>query len=260
MTPKDLGLPETHQGREEAILQAITEDGRHDPIQWVKIVSSDAKHYLELMVMEDALKIKGVRLNVTAATAQHLADYLGACLPTAKILDLVWAQREVTVGPHTQPINSTTIGMIKHSQAIDKDLAGNPEGRVISTLGKHWVIDRDIRDKQRLPNQAINYGWHWTNLHKGSPTASLLKDPETGMYVRMIQSRGWHHDIGHTDYSQICRLVARDCVLDSNPADLADILRDPELFHLVLTNSKPLEDHRHPFVPQRYMGMTIFGK
>ena len=256
MTPEELGLPPTSAHREEAIIKAVVEDGDYDPVEWVPLVLDDR---LEVMVMADSLKLKGVRLNVTAETAQHIADSFGACLPTAKILDQMWLQREVTLPPFPQPITSSTEGMIRHSQAIDSYLNADDYGKRVSTLGKHWIIDRDIEDRQKIPNQAINYGWHWTNPNEGGVTATQIKNPNTGMYVRMIQSRGWHHNIHHVDYSQILRLVALDCTLDGELADLSDILTDPELFGLALSNKKPLKSHRHPFVEQRYVGATIFG-
>lgn len=257
MTPEELGLSDTNKGREEVILRIVTEQGGNDPIRWVTLRMGDR---LELRVMADTLKIKGVRLNVTAETAQHLADHFGACLPTAKILDQIWLQREVTLSPCTQKINSTTRGMIAHSDAIDRQLKDkDAEGKLVSTLGKHWILDADVLDRKKLNDQAVNYGWHWTRPQNGSTTATLIKNPSTGQYYRMIQSRGWHHNIRHVDYSQVLRLVARDCILDGERADFAEILTSSELFSLVLANHHPLESHRHPFVPQKYMGMTVIA-
>lgn len=248
--------------REQLIIDAV-QDGDYD-VEFRTVVIRDDDHEVELSVFADALKVDGIRVNGTAATCQHVADLTGCCLLTPKIADQVWLQRDVTLEPNTQTINSTTAGMIKHHEAIEQglDKLDVAEG-LIDTIGKLWVLDEDIVRAQKLPNQAINYGWHfrpgtsWGGIN-GNVTASLIKDPETKQYVHMIQSRGWHHDIAHVDYSQVIRLVARDCLLDGQEADLADILKG-DLASLVSHNGK-LSFHRHPFVEQQYVGTTIIGR
>jgi len=270
-------LPAKHgSAREQAIIDAVLDD--NCDLHWSEVTSKEGDHEGTFRVFSDALKLIVMlddgdddeetsehapvvtRVNVTADTAQHIADILGACLPTAKLLDLMWLQRDVTLTPNTRQITAKTKAMIEHSQKIDAQLKeqDNPEG-LLSTVGKHWVLDTSILKKK---NRAINYGWHFlgTNFQglKGEVAVSLYKDPKTKQYGRLIQGRGSHHDITHVDYSQICRLVARDCEVDGNVMDLADVLKDPDLSALV-SHQGPLTFHRHPYVDEKYVGMTIFG-
>jgi len=186
----------------ESIIIAAVQAGEYQ-VDWKTLTIEEGSHAVELHVFADALKIDGVRVNASAQTCQHIADLIGACLLTPKIADQVWLQRETTLSPRTQSINATTPGMIKHSEAVEEQLEG--QTGLLDTIGKLWVLDEDILRNQRLPQQAMNYGWHFAPGRKwgginGNPTASLIKDPETRQYVHMIQSRGWHHDIHHVDY------------------------------------------------------------
>ena len=198
----------------------------------VKLVSETNGHKAEFLVFEDALKVNGVRVNVSAALQQKIADLLNCILPTAKLYDLMWHTSEHKLVPHPQPISSTTEAMIKHSQQIDANIEklGNPTG-LKSTVGKIWIIDNSLMQKT---GKACNYGWHFekgTSYQgiNGNPCASLMKNPKTGQYWYMIQGRGWAHDANHVDYSQICVLVSRKCVVDGQEMDINNVLTNPLL-------------------------------
>jgi hypothetical protein len=138
--------------------------------------------------------------------------------------------------------------MINHSQDIDKAIAAFPEG-LRSTLGKIWIIDNSLMYKT---GKACNYGWHYgTTSHykgiKGSVNASGMKDSK-GMHWYMIQSRGWHHDAKHVDYSQICILISRQCWVNGKEMDIIDVLQNPELAFLA-NHDGVLKVLRQPNVP-----------
>jgi hypothetical protein len=264
---RPIALPQKHgKAREQALINAVLDD--NCDLHWSEVTSEEGGHRGVFRIFSDALVVsvlngdtpQNVRVNVTAETSQHIADILGACLPTAKLLDLAWLQRKATLTPCTRKITSSTKAMIETSQRVDAQLQalGNPQG-LLSTVGKHWILDTAILKKK---NRAVNYGWHFegSSFHdiKGEVAASAYKDPNTGQYGRLIQGRGSAHDIHHVDYSQICRLVARDCEIDGEVRDLADVLKDPELSVLV-SHQGPLSFHRHPYVEEKYVGMTIFG-
>lgn len=258
-TLQALGLPpNVGPERETAIFQAVL-DGRTTN-EWAKITSSYKDHTAEFNVFADALKLEGVRVNVSAETEQKIADAMGCLLLTPKLADLLWAQAAVRVAPRPRPITATTKAMVEHSFDIDKQLQGNPtEGLLIQTVGKHWVIDELLAQK---PNRAMNYGWHFEGSNfqglTGEVCASLMKDPKTGAYCRLIQGRGTAHDMHHSDYSQICVLVARTCTVDGMERDLGDILQDPELAYLANQTGK-MTVLRQPGVPVGIVGATIFG-
>jgi len=248
--------------REKAILQAY-EDGRTIN-DWSTINSEHNNHIAKFYVFDDALKVDGVRVNVTASTQQQLADKMGCALLTAKLADLIWLQAKNRLIPKPRTITSSTKAMIEHSAEIDKQLAnlGNAAG-LCSTVGKHWIIDEKLKAGS---NKAINYGWHvpgkqlkgnrWRGI-SCEVCASLIKDPDTKQYARLIQGRSGAHNIGHTDYSQTCVLVARECIINGDKKDLAEILRDSELAYLA-NHTGPLEIIRQPSAPKPSSIFIVF--
>ena len=253
-----LGLPpNVGPEREKAILQAVLDDKAE--VVWADISNTYKDHTATFHVFADALKISGVRVNVSAETEQHIADAIGCMLLTPLLADLMWVQAAVHIEPRPRPITASTQAMVEHSLDIDKQLAalGNPTG-LIQTVGKHWVIDEPLASN---PSKAMNYGWHFKGaafqgLH-GEVVASLMKDA-SGAYLRLIQGRGTAHDMHHSDYSQTCCLVARECEVDGGPADLEEILKDPELAPLASASGK-LSVLRQPGVEIGVIGATVFG-
>lgn len=183
--------------RESAILGYIS-DGRFQ-VEYSTIKSSHGEHEAEFQVFSDALKVEGIRVNVSAETQQKIADMLGCLLLTPKLANLMWLQREVTLHPFPRPITATTEAMVEHSTKIDAALTklGNPTG-LIQTTGKHWVVDNEIP-----AGKSMNYGWHFEGSNfqgiGGEVCATLSRDGH-GQYIRLIQGRGTAHDMHHVDY------------------------------------------------------------
>lgn len=226
-----------------------------------EILSVAGGHEAKFYVFSDALKVEGIRVNVSAELQQRIADLLGCRLLTPKLADLIWSQREVTLKPHPRQITSSTSAMIEHSHRIDADLARmaeNPVGKLLCTVGKHWVIDSDMLSH---PGRAENYGWHFEGPNfqgiTGEVVASLMKD-KSGRYMRLIQGRGWAHDMRHVDYSQTCVLVSRACLVDGKKADLDTVLTDPSLAPLASHNGV-LKILRQPGVPEPNEPAMEFG-
>jgi hypothetical protein len=200
--------------------------------------------------MADALKIQGVRVNVSANLEQKLADLMGCLLMTPKISDLVWLQRQVTLQPQTRAITSKLDDMIANSRAIDAQLAaqGNPTG-LVSTVGKDWTLSNSLLS---YPGKGQNYGDHCIptgmNNWRGIRTYPLEGVPTPAAQGQVIQGAWWFHGPTHIDYSQIMRLVRRDCLVDGAPWDLADLLRDSALSKLAARDG-PLKLLRQPNVP-----------
>jgi hypothetical protein len=232
-----LELPEKPGLEREHAIRDLVCDGQAE-YTWETITSTHGDHTAEFMVFGDALKIQGVRVGMSAETEQIVADMLGCSLLTAKLADLIWLQRQVTLKPfpHGNPVTMhDTAAMLKHSAKIDAALEalGNPGG-IISTTGKHWIIDNSIADGrliERFP-VACNYGWPFEGPSfegiQGEVLATQAKGAD-GKLLRLIQGRGTRHNNQHADYSQICVLVSLDCIVDGQPMKLADLLVDPEL-------------------------------
>jgi hypothetical protein len=245
-------LPAKHgPEREAAILKAV-QDGRAS-IRFETITSTYNGHTAEFQVFDDALKIDGLRVNVSAATEQRIADHMACLLMTARIADLRFAQAKTILKPHSRWDQSggfqmsTTEWMGWHSDKIQADLdkLGGEHG-IVATVGKHWILDEKL-STPHIPNQACNYGWHYTGQLSGVP-ADLPVSYKDMPGVRMIQSRGYHHDSAHSDYSQICVLVARDCKVDGKMRDLVAVLQDDEMAFLASHTGK-MSLWRQPDVP-----------
>lgn len=226
------------------VLDAVTQES-YDPISWVELKTSIPGHAATFLVTADALKIGGVRINVSATLQQQIADGIGALLLTPKLLDQMWAQRAVTLLPSPQPIEATVKSMLAHSSRIDAALAkagGAPKGGIVQTVGKQWVVSNALLAHS---GKAENMGWHFPG--KTFDGKSWSASP-TLPGIRMIQDPGWAHDASHVDYSQVCCLVNRWCVLDGARTDIATVLQDPTLSALASAEG-PLKLLRQPGVP-----------
>lgn len=227
-------MPKPRKEREDWVFDHVWDGQAH--FSFAKIKSTYNGHTAIFNVFADALKIDGVRVNVSAETEQKIADITGCSLLTPKLADLIWMQRVNNIPPVTHAVDANSDmasiqWMIDHSNGIDEVLKSE-SSEVVSTVGKHWVIDNDLA---KIHDKAMNYGWHFVGSSfqgiRGDVTASLLMD-EKGTYTRLIQGRGTRHDMHHTDYSQTCILVSRSCLVDDVESDLFDILSNPELASL----------------------------
>lgn len=244
-------FPKTSGPDREAKIIECVKNGRAQ-YDFVKLTSEHNGHKAEFLVFEDALKIDGIRVNVTATTQQQIADLLDCILPTAKIYDLMWSTCENRLNPYPRSITSSTDAMIAHSKDIDVGLSKiKLQQGCKSTVGKTWVIDNSLLSK---PGKACNYGWHFDTgtTYKGingNVNASLLKNPKTGMYWYVIQPLSWMHDPFHSDYSQVVILVSKKCWVDGKEMSIIDVLQNSELAWLA-NHSGILNVLRQPNVPE----------
>jgi len=250
LTPGPRGMettfPESPTARDAYSRDAVKR-GEAD-IRWAIVRSEYQGHVGEFRVFADALKIQGVRVNLTPAGQQRVADALGCMLLTPKLADLIWASRQVTLPPfgmsqtaHDLEIMGTVQRMIDHSRKIDAALVslGEPPEGIVSTVGKHWVIDDALLFH---PGMAENYGWH--NQQKLGPACATAAG---GPGCHVIQDPGWRHNLGHLDYSQTCVLVDQQCTVDSAPNQLPAVLQHPMLSFLA-SHKGPMKVLRQPGV------------
>lgn len=229
--------PAAGEAREVAILDAVRRGVA--TYAWCTITSGIGGHALEVDVMEDALRVDDVRVNVSAATGQRIADLLDAVMLTPKLADLIFAQAKVVVAPSPVAISSTTAAMVRHSRRVDAEVAGRPG--LVSTVGKDWVLVNGIAGRA---DKAANYGWHF----RGSSFQGIHGEASVSLAgVRVIQGVGTAHNAQHVDYSQVVRLAKRACTVDSTPHDLTDVMRDAKLATLV-SHEGPLRLVRQPGV------------
>lgn len=244
-------FPQNLSDRNKYILQCV-QNGKYE-MEWAPLTSSIPGHQARFWVSADALKIEGVRVNVSAYLQQQIADLIGASLLTVKLADLRFAQAQIRLEPHPRPITAQTQAMIEQSGKIDQDLQGKEiTGKIIDTLGKHWCISDELIRAPKI--QALNYGWHFAgspSFHgiKGYPCDSGQIDPISHLPYHTIQNSATAHDYNHTDYSQIACLVRLDCEVDGQPMPLLDLLRHPQLSFLA-SHSGPMTITRQPSVPE----------
>jgi hypothetical protein len=244
-------FPEVGAARDAYILDQIRQ-GQFD-VEYATIVSDYNGHHAEFSVFADALKVDGVRINVSAELQQQIADMTGCSLLTPKLADLMWVQRQVTLPPLPRAITSSTAAMIDQSAKIDAHLTalGNPPGLVVS-VGKIWGLDNDIEGKIKQGFAlAMNYGWNFEGASyqgiTGEEIATHLKDP-SGRVYRLIQGRGFAHNLKEVDYSQLCIMVARACKMDGADMDIHDLFQNPDLAPLA-SHQGVLRVLRQPGVP-----------
>lgn len=218
-------------------------------VNWAPLNMSAAGHDVEILVTPDAVKLAGVRINVSATLQQQLADLFGALLFTCKVADAHFLARSVTLPPYPMPITSTTAAMQQESAKQDAGLAnagGLEAGAILGTVGKHWVIDNSLKAH---PGKAENYGWFLPAGTK-SPWGGVAIYPSVTSKALVIQQPSWAHDASHNDYSQQCCLMHRSCRVDGSDRDLSDVLADATLGPLLSHNGPiPKSLQRQPGVP-----------
>jgi hypothetical protein len=242
--------------REQLVIEAVKGGGTL-PIEWLPIQLSAPGHTGTLYVSSDTLRFgedgpnadatdwDWIRIALTATAAQQVADLLGVLLPTDRIADLVFAQADVVLTPHTQQVvTATTAAMLVHHAAIEAERKGRTG--LLATVGKEWILGNELYPAGHPvhplgPTGAINYGWHTTGPAR----------PQTGPFQGrggfvLWQQRGFRHDRAHVDYSQwVPRLVHPRMIVDGAEQGTADAMVDAALAPL-LSYDGALKGTRYP--------------
>jgi hypothetical protein len=158
-----------------------------------------------------------LRMPMTPATAQAIADAFECLLTTRKMVDDIYTQAAVKLAP--SPINpqTTDITLVttfyQHNLTIEQQrvAAGGELGELIGGIKKDVVITPLLASN---PGRVAIYGWHQLN---GQP----------------IQPLYLGHVDGYVDYSHGIRLVRDTMVVDDVEMSVADVLADPNLAGLL---------------------------
>ena len=221
--------------------------GSYLPIDWSAIRCEYQGHLGILFVSSDVLTLGEpddfFRANVSAVTAQKIADTLGLRLPTPKICDLIHQNSVVKVEPCTRDVEGHTIDMmtvpwmVDHSVCVGQKIGAQPG--LASSLGKDWVLCKHLEIN---PSSAVNYGWYSARAPRHPDYISV-----TG-HMPLWQPLGSKHNHDHVDYSQTLRLVQPTIIVDGVTMLLDDVLRSIELAPMV-SHEGALSVVRQPGVP-----------
>lgn len=221
--------------REEAIRRELTRGNMPEALRHLArvgfegVTRSGRRASVTLWVTPDYLAVgdddDSVRVPMNAVTAQEVADALGFMLPTAKIVDAIYAGAAVKLAPRTLTPNGwmvRTEAFAFHDVLVDAQLAGKEPTALVAGHKKDVVISNRL--EARAHRLAL-YGWHDAEGHPIQPLCTAHGD--------------WY-----SDYSHGVRLVAPTMQIDGSTRRLAEVLEDPELAPL-LSDEGPLAHTRY---------------
>jgi hypothetical protein len=262
-----LGFPASIPARWAYILQKV-KDGDYF-VDWVPITSTKDGITATFWVSADAIKINGVRVEVTATLQQQMADVMsrsggGVSLLTPKLMDLMFLQAQIVLPPLTRAgtkndwvaakTMSTTENMITQSIDVDRMLIAKvgsldaAKDKLVSGFCKTWLLDNDMIGKTAEGTQAsTNYGWHLWDASQGYTPVTQATNAK-GQPMHVWQQPGQKHGILEDDYSQSALFVLQDVIVDDQPMKLQELLSDPKLAPLA-SHQGVLKIFRQPGVP-----------
>ena len=199
-------------------------------INWIPIMINHNGNEVIIQVFGDALKVDGVRVNVSAKMQQEIADMVGGSLITQKVADLIYQNAMIKIQPFPQPITTSTDAMIGHSKKIDNqiiklysqnNITFDPTIHIVSNTGKHWLLDNKI-----TKSNAVNYGWFVGSNPWQSIKTYSTKIP--GVFV--VQPLASVHNSFHVDYSQVCVLMKNVCLVNGVEVEIEEVLKHDDLY------------------------------
>ncbi|HRI66359.1 MAG TPA: SpoIID/LytB domain-containing protein [Polyangium sp.] len=186
---------------------------------WIQIPLENDRGYF--VVAPDYLAIGNesdwCRVPVGGPAAQIIADQFNALLPTAFMVDLIWKFGTTKLSP--EPFKdltamTSTKRFVEHNEIIERQRNGR-QGLVVGHK-KDLIVSNRL---ELFPTAVCIYGWHQSNGQPIQPVSTA------------------HRQWWYSDYSHGCRLVNKQMVLDGQTVDVENVLRDPQLAH-VLTGGK----------------------
>lgn len=223
------------QEREEEIFRQISEGNVPEflrtPVPVTVIDTVDGTAYsLRYFVAPDYLSIGSdsdyILMPMTPLLAQRIADLTRCMLPTAKMVDQIYAAADVKLPPQPIPPDAEMDKMprfIQHNDSVRslrRPLLGTfPPGALVGGTKKDVVIDPMIRSrlKSKVPKPVVIYGWHRLNSVPIQPTYN-------------------GHGETYADYSHGIRLVCRTATINDAEIAIADLLRNAR-FALMISDT-----------------------
>ncbi len=153
-----------------------------------------------------------VRVPMTPMTAQAVADAFGCTLATRKMVNDIYGQAQVKLGPLPLTEDRTSVTtFLQHHGLIEWQREGKPLGALVAGIKKDVVVSNRVQEK---PNRVAIYGWHRLD---GKPI-----QPLTTVHINT-----------YVDYSHGIRLVRRAIRVNDEPTTVDSVLADPDLAALL---------------------------
>ncbi len=226
---------------DEAVAQAILEGNVPDYLRTLAPIRLEARGLVAtLHVACDYLAIGSdddfVRMPMTAAAAQRIANRLGATLPTPKLVDTIYEHAEVRLPPsfiEGGPTEGTLADYALHHRKLETHRlrGGHPLGVLTAGHKKDIVLCERLVER---PDRVAIYGWHRRAGDVIQPVSTL-------------------HSCRYADYSHGVRLVDQRLEVGGELLRLSDALRDPEWAWL-LSSEGPLSVTAYPTTLPDYDG------
>ncbi len=233
----------SRSAREDTLLNQISSGNIPDflrrmvPVTTTKTISGTT-YTLQYFVTPDYLAVGHdsdyVFMPMTPLLAQKIADGTNCILPTATMVDQIYAAANVKLRPQPIPPDADMDKVprfIQHNDSLKTLrvplLSEFPLGSLVGGTKKDVVIDIKVRSrlKAAVPKPVVIYGWHQIN---GVP----------------IQPTYNGHGETYADYSHGIRLVQRTGKINGADISLTDILQD-SAFHSLISDTvlvKPFYD------------------
>ena len=165
-------------------------------------------------------------LPMTPQSAQKIAEFFNASLPTPFIVDIIYKKAELKLEPFNfiprRNRNETPDLFYDHSKIVhaQKKASGSTPGVFTAGTKKDIVISSKLSDPRRTHHVTI-YGWHRL----------------TGIPIQPVTNI--HIDTS-VDYSHGVRLLSNKILIDGKEYDYRVILRDSTLYSLLSSEKEPL--------------------
>jgi hypothetical protein len=249
-------LPAMQLAAQPVIIEALLDPSMRMPIEWVGIPFSAGANKAILYVGCDSMMVGEpgdcVRVDLNCRSHQMVCDALGLQMPTAKMLDLIYASREVDVEPCTYPPTngtisvvdpatgshanvdmSSTVAMFAHDARVTAGVSGR--AGLVCNSGKAWTLKASLGGGTQGDWTAANYAWY----SKSAPYMSV-----SGGF-KLWQPLSTMHNCSHQDYSQVGFAVHPVMLVNGTQMATASVITSPEHAALV-SHEGPLPWSRHP--------------
>jgi hypothetical protein len=163
------------------------------------------------------------RVPMGPITAQTVADWFNATMPTRKLVDNIYQNASVKLAPVPYaPVgneNEKVYKFIQHNNDIQTQFnnANGELGELIGGTKKDVVISNKIVDPNR-PNHVTIYGWHQLNGQPIQPLTNI------------------HYNY-YVDYSHGIRFLYSKVLVDGDTMNVRDILKDNILYKILSDES-----------------------